>query len=352
MRWRVLCALLVVLATGWLVAGVAGSTFERAGTPTYPADLSGATWIEAPGAPQHAYFHLSLNLGSTPELATLWIQADQQYQVYADGEDVFHSQPPAKSGLPALADPVDLSWRLLKGRNDIGVEVINGDGGPAAFRAKLTIDFASNQVSTPVSYVTSPDWLAAARPQEARFPRSDTNDASFSSPSFDASQWADATPAQIAPAQALSLMPPVVVAGPLDGEVISAHRVSDLLASGVIQVPQGVTDAWLRVIASDAYTLSVDGHVVVGQPSGYYPVGPGPQRRSQAVGIYDIGSYLRPGTDSLLVHVYGSKPAEIYIDGVVESAAGPMYIATGPNWHAAASMQDMAGNAAASPAVV
>lgn len=356
MRWRVLCALLVVLATGWLVAGAAGSTFGRAGTPTYPADLSGASWIEAPGGPEHAYFHLSLNLGAAPELATLWIQADQQYQVYADGEDVAHSQPPAKSGLPALADPVDLSWRLLKGRNDIGVEIINGDGGPAAFRAKLTINFGSKQVPEPVikpvSYITSPDWQAAAEPQQVRFLGSDTKNASFSALSFDASQWPDATPAQIAPAQALSLTPPAVVAGPLGGLVISAHRVPDMLASGSIQVPQGVTSAWLRVIASDAYTLSVDGHVVVSQPSGYYPVGPGPQRRSRAVGIYNIGRYLRPGTDPVLAHVYGSKPAELYIDGIVQSAAGPMYIATGPNWHAAASAYDLAGHAAPAAAEV
>lgn len=348
MHRRILCALLVVLATGWLLASVAASTFGRAEAQAYPAGLGGATWIEAPGAPQHAYFHLSLDLGATPDLATLWIEASQQYQVYADGENVASSQSPLRSGLPPLADPVDLSWRLRQGRNAIGVEVINGDRGPAAFRARLSLEFGGRQVS----YVTSPaTWLAASGTQLVRFPGSDTKSASFSAVSFDAAQWPNAVLAAQAPAPALALMPAAVVAGPLTGDVISAGPGRDMVAGAVIGVPPGVRYAWVRVIASDGYTLSVDGHVVASQPAGYFPVGPGPLRKSHAVGIYDIGGYLRAGRDLLMVHVYGSKPAEVYLDGVL-AAAGPVPIVTGPSWRAAPSVLDIAGQPPARAAIV
>jgi hypothetical protein len=349
MRWRILSALLVVLATGWLLAGVASKTFGRAGAVTYPAALTGAAWIEAPGGPQHAYFHLAVKLGSTPELATLWLEADQQYAVYADGENVASSKSPVRSGLPPLADPVDLTWRLRKGQNDIGVEVINNDLGPAAFRAKLSLDFGARQVS----YVTSPaSWLAASSPRQVRFPGADMKNASFSAVSFDASQWADAKRVKVASAQALSLMPPAIVAGPLTGKVISAGGTHDMLASEVIQLPAGVKYAWLRVIASDAYALSVNGSIVASQPAGYYPVGAGRQKRSQAVGVYNVGSHLRAGRNVLLAHVYGSKPAEIYIDGAVDTASGTVHITTGPGWQATLSGLDMGGQPASQAAVV
>lgn len=350
MRWRILAGLLVVLATGWLLAGAAATTFARAGARTYPADLGAASWIQAPGGAQHAYFRLSLDLAATPDLATLWIDADQQYLVYANGENVAASLPPTRSGLPAFADPVDLSWRLRKGPNDIGVEVVNADGRPAAFRARLTLDFGGKQVSYPTSPAT---WLAAAGVQQVYFPGSNTKNASFSSVSFDASQWPRAAPAAAVRPQAVSLMPPAAVAGPLTGKVISAGGSRDMLTSGVIRVPPGVRDAWLRVIASDAYTLSVNGRVVADQPAAGLPFGTGTRRQRQAAAdIYDIGRYLRAGRDPLLLHVYGNRPAAIYLDGVIDGSAGPVRIATGPGWHAAAAALTAAGRSPTGPAVV
>ena len=65
MRWRIFGALLVVVSTGWLLAGVAASTFARDTPRTYPAGLGSAAWIEAAGGPQHAYFRLS-EIGRAP----------------------------------------------------------------------------------------------------------------------------------------------------------------------------------------------------------------------------------------------------------------------------------------------
>ena len=347
MRWRILGGALIVLATGFLLAGAAGHTFARTDSRIYSADLAGASWIQAPGGGPHAYFRLSLDLPATPDLATLWIDADQQYQVYADGEDVASSKPPTVSGRPPLVDPVDLSWRLRKGPDDIGIEVVNADGGPAAFQAKLTLDFGDKQVS----YLTSPRaWQAASSVQQVYFPGSDAKHASFSSVAFDASQWPPAAPMTAAPAPTGSLMPPAVVAGPLTGQVISAGASNNILASTVIRVPPGVSDAWLRVIASDAYTLSVDGRVVADQPSAYFPTGTGPPRQPQvAVDIYDIGPYLQAGRDPLMLHVYGSRAAAIYLDGVLDGASGPVRIATGSGWMSAPAS---ANPADASPAVL
>lgn len=332
MRWRVLGGLVAVLVTGWLLAGAGAGTFARAGSRTYPAGLGRASWIQAPGGAQLAYFRFSFHLGATPDMATLWIDADQQYRVYANGEDVAGSPPPTRSGRPPLADPVDLSWRLRKGANAIGVEAVNGDIGPAAFRARLTLDFGGRQVS----YVTSPaTWLAASGVQQVRFPGADVKDASFSAVSFDASQWPNAAPAAAQP-RASALMPPGVVAGPLTGKVISARASHSMVTGTTIRVPPAVTDAWLRVIAADAYTLSVGGRVVVDQPAAYLPAGGGRQRPWQAaVDVYDIGPYLRTGRDPLLIHVYGERPAAVYLDGIVDGATGPVRISTGPGWHTA-----------------
>jgi hypothetical protein len=350
MRWRILGGLLVVLATGWLLAGAAASTFARAGSATYPAGLAGASWVQAPGGGQHAYFRLSLNLAAIPDLATLWVDADQQYQVYANGEDVAGSLPPTKYGRPPLVDPVDLSWRLHTGSNGIGVEVVNSDGGAAALRAELTLDFGGKQVS----YVTSPAaWQAASSARQVHFAGSDPKDASFSAASFDASQWPYAVPATAVLPPGLSLMPPAVVAGPLTGKVISAGGGHDMLASTVIRVPPGIRDAWLRVIASDAYSIAVDGRAIASQPVTYFHTGTGTERRSQAaVNVYNIGPYLRPGHDLVLVHVYGNGPAMAYLDGVIDGDTGPAPIATGPGWHAAPPALVAAGQAPAEPAVV
>jgi hypothetical protein len=350
MRWRILGGLIAVLATGLLLAGAATATFARPGWRTYPAGLSGASWIQAPGGGQDGYFRLSVDLPAAPELATLWIEADQQYQVYANGSDVAASLPPTASGRPQTADPVDLSGRLRKGPNGIGVEIVNGDGGPAAFRAQLTLVSGGKQVS----YSTSPgSWLAGATPQQVRYPGSDKKNASFSAAAFDAGQWSYATQATGAhPAQAVSLMPPAVVSGPLAGQVISAGASDNMLAGGVIQVPPDASYAWLRVIAADAYTLSVDGHVIAGQPAAYFAAGPGTRPPQAAVSLYDIQPYLQAGSNSLQVHVFGSQRAAIYVDGLVDGAAGPVLIASGPGWHAGASTLLSAGQVPSGPAVV
>jgi hypothetical protein len=350
MRWRFLGSLLIVLATGWLLAGAAATTFASTGSLTYPASFAGASWIEAPSGTQAAYFRLSLNLPATPDLATLWVDANQQYQVYADGTYIAHSQPPVRSGSSTVADPVDLSWKLHKGLNGIGVKVVNGDGAPAALFGQLTLTFGDKQVT----YSTAPaTWLAAPDAQQVRYPGIDAKDGSFSSAAFDPSQWSYSTRATSPQPTARSLMPAEVVAGPLTGKVISAGASHNMLASSVIQVPGGARDAWLRVIAADAYTLSVDGHIVTDEPGAYFVTSPGTQRWPQAaVNIYDIRPYLQAGRNTVLLHVYGSGSAAIYLDGVVDAGTGPVRIATGPGWQAAASTSQPVGQAAAGPAIM
>jgi hypothetical protein len=332
MRWRILAGLVAVLVTGWLLANTAAATFARPDSASYPADLGAASWIQAPGGAPNAYFRLPLPLAHTPELATLWIDADQRYVVYANGADVASSLPPTASGRPPLVDPVDLSGRLHRGPNGIGIEIVNGDGGPAAFQARLTLVFGDGKQE---SYVTSPtSWLAASSAAQVYYPGSNTKSASFSTASFDASQWSYATRASAAGPPAVSLMPPAVVAGPLTGQVISAGSSPDMMASSVIAVPPGVGDAWLRVIASDAYTLMVNGRVVADKQATQFVAGRG--RRPQAsVDIYDVRPYLRAGRDRLQLHVYGSGRAAIYVDGVIDSTSGRMGVATGPGWQAA-----------------
>jgi hypothetical protein len=350
MRWRFLGSLLIVLATGWLLAGAAATTFASTGSLTYPASFAGASWIEAPGGAQAAYFRLSLNLPATPDLATLWVDANQQYQVYADGTYIAHSQSAVGPGSSRAADPVDLSWKLHKGMNGIGIKVVNGDGAPAALFGQLTLAFGDKQVT----YNTAPTtWLAAPGPQQVSYPGIGTKDASFSSAAFDPSQWSYSTRATSLQPTARSLMPTEVVAGPLTGKVISAGASHDMRASSVIQVPGGARDAWLRIIAADAYTLSVDGHIVTDEPGAYFVASPGTQRRPQAaVNIYDIRPYLQAGRNSVLLHVYGSGSAAIYLDGIVDTGTGPVHIATGPGWQAAASTSQSAGQAAAGSAVI
>jgi hypothetical protein len=340
MRWRILGALVAVLATGWLLAGAAAATFARPASVSYPADLGAASWIQAPGGAPNAYFRLPLPLTHTPVLATLWIDADQQYLVYANGADVAIRRSSTATGQPPLVDPVDLSGRLHQGLNGIGVEIINADGGPAAFRARLTLEFDNGKQET---YVTSPGtWLAARSAAQVYYPGSNTKSASFSMASFDASQWAYAARASTPHPADVSLMPPAVVAGPLTGQVISAGTSPDMVASSTIAVPPRVSDAWVRVIASDSYTLSVDGRVVANQPAIQFVAGRG--RRPQAsVGIYDIRPFLRAGDDSLQVHVYGSGPAAVYMDGVVDSASGRVGIATGPTWQTATTQEPDGG---------
>ena len=94
--------------------------------------------------------------------------------------------------------------------------------------------------------------------------------------------------------------------GPLTSKVISAGASSDMLG----RVTSGATGRQRRMAAGRRLgpVQPLGGrHVVASQPAAYFPVGPGSQRRSHAVGIYDIGRYLHAGRDLLLVHVYGDQ---------------------------------------------
>ncbi|HEY4028568.1 MAG TPA: hypothetical protein VGO86_19230 [Candidatus Dormibacteraeota bacterium] len=352
MNWRISGGLALVVATGWLLANGAAATYGRGNPRVYPVDFASASWIQVPGGGASGYFRLPLHLDSTPDLATLWIDADQAYQVYANGERVAGSPPAIRSGRPVMVDPVDLSPRLRRGANVLGVRIVNGDDRPAAFRARLTLSFGAQRVDA----VTSPaTWQATSDPQQVSFPINAGRFLTFSQTRFDASQWPFAVQGAAGMRQrSWSLMPQDVLAGPLAGQVISAAGAStDLVASTVVSAPADPTTAWLRVVSSGPYAVAVDGRMIVDQVAVPVAGGKKPRPLAAAVRVYDVGPFFHGGRNVLSVRVRGGAPsAAIAVDGSVDTPGGTVPIATGPAWHAAGPPLPAAGQTPSKPAVV
>ena len=96
--------------------------------PNWSIAQSSAQWIAAPGADPHAFgvylFRKSISLSAKPAAFTVYVSADNRYQLFVNGKRV--SVGPAK-GDPAhwRYETVDLAPALQKGNNTIAALVWN-----------------------------------------------------------------------------------------------------------------------------------------------------------------------------------------------------------------------------------
>jgi len=128
-------------------------------------------WAHDPEAPK-AYLRLTFTLPAPPVKAWLAITGDDSFTLYANGQRVVTGDNWHK------IYRVDLTPRLRKGKNVLGVAGVN-DGGPGAVIAQGEVVLPGGQM---IPFATSSHWRVAQTPADG-----------WQSSDFDDSQWGAAT---------------------------------------------------------------------------------------------------------------------------------------------------------------
>jgi hypothetical protein len=304
----------------------------------YPAPTSGQVWVRSPEPGARAFFRLRLPVfNSLPQTVTLWTEAFQESTAYVNGVDVLPlPQAPDKlidtaPDVPKFVQTADIRPTLAVGLNVVGLEVVSLDGQAPAFRARVEVRYGNGVDQT---YGVSPSsWQSttnvALTGQE--LPES----GAFSRPNLEDGSWVAARTAPKEPGTSTVSQPPDAFTLPADQPAIAgAYGSRTLVASTKVEFPSGCDEGWMRVAASGAFSVSLDGKAVATAPAST-PSGKGPS--SIPLSIFDLCPVAHPGWHTLTVAVAASTQPVVYVDGLVRVGSDTTSFATGPGWHAGSS---------------
>src|SRR5450631_4729722 len=121
-------ATMLVATTGASMAALHQAVFARTAVARYAVSSDPAQWVSVPGAGPTAWYGTSLDVPTNISTATLWVQADQVFQVWVNGR----RGPTNAADVRASAGPslhaLDILPGLRVGSNGIVVRVTNADG--------------------------------------------------------------------------------------------------------------------------------------------------------------------------------------------------------------------------------
>lgn len=148
------CSLLALAASSALLVADAKAQ-EKAAPKAAVAPSSAVSWIwptKPATANQKAWFRKEFNFKKSAAVtARLYVAADNEFRLFLNGEQVAAGN--------SWADPVyvNVSNKLIEGRNVIAVDAKNDDGAAAALMVKLEIDSGRNLqvIATDDSWKTS-----------------------------------------------------------------------------------------------------------------------------------------------------------------------------------------------------
>ncbi|MEN6495638.1 MAG: family 78 glycoside hydrolase catalytic domain [Thermoguttaceae bacterium] len=131
------------------------------------APLEDAKWIwhaadpelKAPKGPRLLVSTLTLPENARIEKAELLVAGDDTYKFVINSVLVTGHEP-GRGGFKVVW-PVDVASRLRPGKNELRVEVLNHQAGPAGLIAKLTVTTSDGKT---ISHVTDGSWKSAAQP--------------------------------------------------------------------------------------------------------------------------------------------------------------------------------------------
>jgi hypothetical protein len=314
-----LCMLLACLGVSWFMYQLT----LVAQPALFAPDWHGAQWVQAANETSPvAYFRYSTAITSVPDAAFITIAANQTFSLYVNGTHIGTNSRDIQNGNGIKAYMFDLASSLQSGINVIGIRVSNVNRKLPALRASLGLVQGYN---TTFHNTGDPDWQATALTTDA-YPRYDPSLTEWAEPTFDASSW---SPAQIVspPVSTTWLsVNPQVYAYPLSKVWMSAGPHQEAYFVRSLSIPVSETGSWLRVVATGPADIFINGkHVITwdGAPtvpqqdtSDFMSVEDTDlvQYRSGLVlGVYDITSYVHPGTNTLAIHVSspGVSSAEV-----------------------------------------
>ncbi|WP_052887763.1 glycosyltransferase family 39 protein [Thermogemmatispora carboxidivorans] len=283
----------------------------------------GARWITAAdGSAPVAYFRYSLPLNSWPEEALLTVAARQTFTLAVNGVSLGSTN----GQFAPRAFLYDLRRALRIGVNVIALRVVNADLQVPALRAFLEI---RNGAGT-YRYGSGEVWRATAQSGLAHRRDAATANA-WSLPDFDATDWRRA---RVLPEEAGSephlSFDPRPYEQPLPHLWLRADS-PDACFARLLDVPEGVTTAWLRLGSPARTSVYLNGRLLTTLSGGVQslpfkqPPSSEGYRAGLAVTLYDISPWLHRGRNTLTIHTALQVPP---VAGPVEHLVAKVTVLT------------------------
>jgi Dolichyl-phosphate-mannose-protein mannosyltransferase len=315
-----LCILVACLGMSWFMYQLT----LVAQPALFAPDWHGAQWVQAPNETSPvAYFRYTTDITSVPDAAYVTIAANQTFNLYVNGTRIGTNSQDFQGGNGIKAYMFDVSSTIQNGINVFAIRVSNADQKPPALRATFGVVQGN---STTFHNTGDPDWEATAVTANV-YPRYDPSLSDWANPTFDASSWPTAE--IVAPPVSTTWLSvnPQVYEHPLSRVWMSAGLGPEAYFVRSLSVPASETGSWLRIVATGPADIFINGkHVITwnGAPivpqqvtSDFMSVEDTSQvqyRSGLVLGVYDITSYVHPGTNTVAIHV--SAP------GISSSQAG------------------------------
>jgi uncharacterized membrane protein len=307
---------------------------------SFSPDWYGARWIEANGgnAPV-AYFRSTSNLIALPDNAFMTIAASQVFRLYVNGTFIGSNQLDFVQGMFPRAYMYDLTSSLHLGVNVVAVRVANVDE-----QAPLLIASVGMVDGHAVTFNgTGTGWQATMQTTQVYRPGIG-NLNSWTTTAFNASSWLPSGIASRVPTSPTLTVNPLVYEQPGAVQWMSAGAGHDAYFVRQISLPFGITDVWLRLVATGTAEVYINGHLFIvwnSQPAikhqnvvAYLSSDPAAvqYRTGLALGVYDVSPYFHPGINTIAVHVLspGVSAAQVGLDSLNAAMSLDMLVNT---WH-------------------
>jgi len=308
MMW--MCLLLACLGASWF----SYQYFLVPQPKSFAPDWHGAQWIQAAdGNAPVAYFRYVTDLNVVPDGAFVTVAASQVFRLYVNGSYIGSNQTDFSQGNFPRAYIYDVASSLLLGSNVIALRVVNSDEQAPSVQATFGVDLGKSVYY----HVTGDGWQAASRtsivyPQYIAGLNVST---AWTKKTFNASSWLPVQKVEYPTLSPMLTVNPLLLEQPISTHWMSAGSGRDAYFVRQISLPAGITGTWLRVAATGAANIFINGNLfIVGN---YQPVTP-PQniiknrkgnkitvqhQSNLVLGIYDISPYLHPGLNTIAVHI-------------------------------------------------
>ncbi len=320
----------------------------------FSPEWASARWIQtAGGTAPIAYFRYTMNLNDSPDSAFVTIAANQVFKLYVDGAYIGSNYTDFVQGSFPRAYIYDITSPLQVGANVVAVRVANVDEQAPSVKVNIGI-VRGNSI---YNLGSGSNWSAAFRSTDV-YPRYATQVTNWTSATFDASSWPPAQGMAIEPVSPMLNVNPPLYERRIAARWVSAGLGHDAYFVTQFSVPFGITGAWLRLAASGIAHIYINGHLFIiwnGQAdvrdqnlADYLGnnVTTVEYRAGLMLGMYDIGSYLQPGMNTIAIHVLspgvsadqvglGSLTSAMSTDVLISDFMGhSSWLTTESGWHA------------------
>jgi hypothetical protein len=304
-----LCILLACIGVSWFMYQLT----LVAQPALFAPDWHGAQWVEAPSESSPvAYFRYTTDITTVPDAAYVTIAANQTFRLFVNGTMIGTNSQDIQNGNGVKAYMFDVSSTIQNGINVFAIRVSNVDQKLPALRATFGLVEGN---STTFHSTGDPDWEATAVTTNV-YPRYDTNLTDWTTPTFDTSSWSTAQTVTPPVSTTLLSVNPQVYEHPLSKVWMSAGPGSEAYFVRSLSVPNSETGSWLRIVATGPADIFINGkHVITWngapsvpqqQTSDFMSVADSSDvqyRSGLVLGVYDITSYVHPGTNTVAIHV-------------------------------------------------